>query len=112
MRVIALLVQPSENVSHFDTTVVLDGQRVTFAFYTNTVDGGWYWNASLDDGTVIANGVGLATGVDLLYPYRYLDGCPPGPLWIKDKGLGGEDPDLTAFSEGRCALVYGVAEGA
>lgn len=98
-----ITVQPAPDVSHYDTVVELDGQRYRLSFYTNRVDDAW----QLDINGVVF-GIGLATGVDLLYPYRYFGDSliPPGPLWIEDKGLGGRDPDLLAFTEGRCALYY------
>ncbi len=103
MSVLEITVQPTAEVSHFATSVLLDGQRYKLAFYTNKVDQAWY----LDINEVVF-GVGLSVGVDLLYPYRYLgDAIPPGILWVVDKGgLSGRDPDLTAFVEKRASLYY------
>jgi hypothetical protein len=99
-----LTVQPTGTESHFDASIKLDGVSWRFSFYTNTTDGGWYYDVLNDDGIGV-RGAGLATGVDLLHTHRYLE-LPPGPLWIEDKGLDGEDPDLTAFADGRAALYY------
>lgn len=109
MNVIEITVQPSPNVPHYDTTVRLDGLRYRFAFYTCTVDDSWYFDLETAGGDTVLRGVGLSSGVDLLYPYRHLD-VPPGPLWVHDQGLFGADPDVAAFADGRAALYYG--EGA
>lgn len=104
MTIFEITVQPSKGVSHFDVVVPLEGVRYSFAFYTNTVDGGWYFDLINDQGAGV-RGLGLVTGVDMLYPYRHLD-LPPGELQIRDKGLNGADPDLEAFADGRAALYY------
>lgn len=103
--VIELTVQPNADVSHFNYSVTLESARYSFAFYTNTVDGGWFMDLASEDDTSIARGIALANGINLLFPYRHLD-FPPGVLYIKDKGLNGADPDLSAFAEGRAALYY------
>jgi len=104
-RVLELIVQPNESVSHFSYSVTLENARYSFAFYTNTVDGGWFMDLANEDESSIARGVGLSNGVNILFPYRHLE-FPPGVLYVKDKGLDGADPDLAAFSEGRAALYY------
>lgn len=100
---IRITVQPTVDVSHHVTSVELDGRRYLFRFYTNKTARAWFWD--LGDH---ARGLRLTTGVDLLYPYRYLgvEACPPGILWVADlEGLG-RAPDLTSFAEKRHALLY------
>lgn len=105
MALLEITVQPTENVTHFVTSVVLEERRYTFDFYTNTSDGAWYFDLANDDETAVIKGIGLANGIDLLYLYRHLD-LPPGALFIFDKGLEGADPDLRAFVDDRAALYY------
>jgi hypothetical protein len=101
-----LVVQPVEGLSRFVTTFVLDRRPYRFAFYTNTFDDSWYF-----DIVDVLHGVGLSSGVNLLYPYRYLGAAiPPGPLWIKDKGLKGRHPRIEDFERGLCALYYDEVE--
>lgn len=103
--VLEITVQPTEADTHFVTTVVLEQAKYRFEFYTNKCDNGWYFDLENEDGSSAVRGIALATGVNLLGPYRHLD-FPPGNLFIFDKGLNGSDPDLDAFKEGRAALFY------
>lgn len=103
--IVQLAVQPNADVSHFSYSVTLESVRYAFAFYTNTVDGGWYFDIANEDVSSVARGIAVANGVNLLFPYRHLD-LPPGNLFVFDKGLDGADPDLTAFLDGRAALYY------
>lgn len=115
MSLLEITVQPDDSVSHFRTTVLLPEldatlKRWTFDFYTNTADGAWYFDLENDGGEVAIRGIGLANGINLLYPYRYLD-LPPGSLFVRDKGLEGADPDLQSFADGRAALYYFIDDG-
>lgn len=98
-----ITVQPQPSDTHVDTRVLLDGRWYAFSFYTNKIANCWQW----DLGTAI-RGQRLANGPNLLARFRYMsiEDVPPGVLWILDKGLGGNDPDLTAFAEKRCSLLY------
>ena len=100
-----IVVQPTGAETHFEFSTVIEEQRYKFAFYTNTIVSGWYFDLENDDGTSRIRGVALAVGANLLFPYRHLD-FPPGTLYIFDKDLNGNDPDLNAFKEGRAALFY------
>ena len=100
MSLLEITVQPSQDVTHFRTSVTLEGARYVFDFYTNTADGAWYFDLENDDGSAVIRGIALANGIDMLYPYRHLD-LPPGALFIQDKDLRGADPDLRAFPPGR-----------
>lgn len=116
MSLLEIVVQPNEDVSHFRTTVLLpdatgERSRWTFDFYTNTEDGAWYFDLENEGGDVAIKGIGLANGINLLFPYRHLD-LPPGSLFIRDKGLFGADPGLRAFVDGTAALYYFIDDGA
>jgi hypothetical protein len=105
MAVLELTVQPREDATHFDVTYTLDGARYRFSFYTNAVTSAWSFDVLNDDGSEGVRGLALTAGVDLLYPYRYLD-LPQGSLFVRDKGLNGADPGLTDFWDGNAALYY------
>lgn len=105
MSTLSLPVQPTGTETHHRVAYVLDRRRYRFSFYTSTVDDAWFFNLANDDGSVVINGIALASGVDLLHPYRHL-AVPPGPLWVHDVDLRGADPDLRAFAEGRAQLRY------
>jgi hypothetical protein len=105
MATLEISVQPRGQETHYRTAVILEQRRYVFDFYTNSVDGAWYFDLQNDDASSVARGLPLAAGVNLLFPYRHLD-FPPGVLWIFDKGLNGNDPDLEAFVEGRASLFY------
>lgn len=100
-----ITVQPSPEVTHFRTSMQLDGRRYSFRFYTNKDANRWYFDCTAGDESEGVRGQMLRLGVDMLHLYRYLD-VPPGPLYVKDLSLTGEDPDLTSFTEGRHALYY------
>jgi len=104
MSLLEITVQPTGTETHHVQTVQLDGQSCQLTTYTNGVDGYWYLDIQDATGDVV-RGLGLSSGVDLLYPYRHLD-LPPGPLWVHDKGLGGADPRTDDFAAGRAALFY------
>ncbi len=104
MSLLEITVQPTGTETHHVQTVQLDGRPWQLTTYTNGVDGGWHLDVESDSGDVV-RGLGLASGVDLLYPYRHLD-MPEGPLWVHDKGLDGADPGLEDFAAGRAALYY------
>lgn len=100
-----ITVQPTVGATHFDPSVVLEGKRYVFAFYTNKVTGGWCFDLKNDAGDAEVKGLAITNGIDLLDAYRHLD-LPPGPLFVFDVGLDGADPDLEAFADGRAKLVY------
>lgn len=107
MSDLVLTVQPNGDESHYQFSSTLDGARYVVDVYTNTVDGGWYLDVANDDGSSVVRGIALALGVNILAPYRHED-LPPGHLYVVElgDGTGGNDPDLTAFAEGRAALHY------
>jgi hypothetical protein len=105
MATIQINPQPTGVETHHSASVILEQRRYSFEWYTNAVDGGWYFDLANDGGSSVARGIAMAVGVNLLFPYRHLD-FPPGALFIFDKGLNGRDPDLEAFRDGRAALLY------
>jgi len=103
MSTVEIMVQPAPGVDRFEASVVVNLVRYAFAFYRDAA-GAWYFDLELSDDAV--RGVGLCAGVDLLYPYRHIDGVPPGHLWVIDKALGGANPRDDDWAEGRAALYY------
>jgi hypothetical protein len=103
-ELISLPVQPDHKVTHFDATIRLGDRAWFFSFYTNS-EGGWFMNIGTDPSTPVIAGIGIATGLDLLFPFRHLD-VPPGPLWVLDRNNSDADPDDTGFADGRYSLVY------
>ncbi len=104
MSLLIITVQPRGTESHFDTTILLDGRRFRFSFYTNTIDQRWYMDVANDDESSAARGIPMSNGTELLYPYRHLD-IPQGKLFISTAD-DGDDPDLEAFADGRATLFY------
>jgi len=111
MAVIEIQVQPAESVSRFETSIVLEGERYTFAFYTNTFDDSWYFDLTDDTETLLLAGIGLAAGIDLLYPYRYKN-VPPGALFVNDQAQIRRDPAVDSFNEEQVALYYVTSDEA
>jgi len=106
MTISRVLVQPDAAVSRFESTAKLETGGVwKFVFWTNTQDGGWFFDLYDASDNPLVLGLGLSVGVDLLYPYRYLD-VPPGILWVEDVAQTGADPGLTAFADGDAILYY------
>ena len=109
MATVEITVQPTGEETHHETSVVLDGARYFFAFYTNAADNGWNFDLENDDGTSVARGLALSVGANLLFPYRHLS-FPPGRLWVLDKNLVGDDPSIDSFKNATHALLYTDAE--
>ncbi len=99
-------VQLNESV-HLTQTLTLDGVRFQLETYTNKADDSWYMDLLDEDGVALVRGIALATGLDLLYPYRYLEKIPPGILFINDQTLPDlQDPTLDSFVDKEFALYY------
>jgi len=105
MAIIEITAQFREEDKHTSQTLTLDGVRFRLDTYTNKADGRWYLDLFDDAGAPIVLGIGLATGLDLLYPYRYLD-VPAGILFVNDLAGPQEDPGLDAFKDKAAALYY------
>ena len=104
-RVLEIVVQPTGKETHHVTSVTLEERKYTFDFYTNAVDGSWNFDIRNADESAAVRGVAMSVGVNLLFPYRALD-LPPGSLFVFDKDLGGADPSVDDFAEGRASLFY------
>lgn len=100
-----ITLQPAGTETHLRTAVQLDGVFYQFRFYTNKADESWYFDIATMDAADVVRGLALVAGVNLLAPYRHFD-FPPGVLWVEDLGLGGKDPGLNDFKEGRAELRY------
>lgn len=111
MAVIQIQVQPTPSTSRFETSIVLEGERYRFAFYTNTFDDAWYFDLTDDAEQLLVAGIGLSSGVDLLFPYRYLP-VPPGVLFINDQAQIRRDPRVDSFSEKAVELYYVTSDEA
>lgn len=112
--------------NHFDVVERLDDIDYTLTLYTwvlptnyanayvlgglapaanpTTRTGLWCWDLRDVLGIPIVLGAGLGSGVDLLFPFRGNQSCPPGKLFVWTSN--GLDPDLTAFAERRAVLYY------
>ena len=105
MAILEIPVQPGANVTSRIAVHTLDRKRYTFRFYTNTVDQRWYFNLQNADASASIFGIAITVGPNLLYPFRHLD-LPQGRLFVRDRGLGGSDPNLESFGLGLAALYY------
>jgi len=99
-----LLVQVGGS-THLDRVYDLDGARYILSTYTNTRDGLWYLDIRDSLGTPTVLGIGLACGVDLLYPYRSR-AVPAGKLWVQPMAGASADPGLDDFATSRFELWY------
>lgn len=96
---------------HTSQTLTLDGVRFQLDTYTNRADNSWYLDIFDTNGVALVQGIALATGLDLLYPYRYLD-VPAGVLFVNDLDGPRQDPGLDSFADQEVALYYQDAESA
>jgi hypothetical protein len=108
--VLQITPQFRDNETHTDQTLVLDGIRVQFSTYTNRENNVWYLDIRDVDGAPLVLGIALVPGLDLLFPYRYLE-LPPGILFVVDQsGVPQTDPTLSAFINGDAGLFYATAD--
>ena len=105
MELITIEVQFREDETHTSQILTLDGVRIRLDTYTNKADGGWYLDVFDEEDTPLVTGIGIVTGLDIFFPYRYLP-IPPGILFIND--LVGEqtDPVLDTFVNRDAELIY------
>ena len=100
--------------SQHTSTVLLEGRRYAFSFYTNTMSGpgrigSWFFDVlNPTDLSVEVGGLGLAVGLSLLYPYRYKGASiiPPGTLYVQDVAGRRADPALDTFALGQARVLY------
>ena len=105
MAIQEITVQFREDETHTSQTLTLDRVRFRLDTYTNKSDGSWYLDIFDGDGVALVQGIALATGLDLLFPYRHLD-VPAGALFVNDHAGVREDPGLTTFFQEGAALYY------
>jgi len=103
--ILEFVVQPLPEMTNIPQTVVLDGARYEFTFYTNKGDDGWYMDIANAEGVAQVQGIRLITGLDLLYRFRYLE-VPPGVLFVNDLYGPREDPSLDTWQNQEAALYY------
>jgi hypothetical protein len=102
--------------SQYTSTVLLEGRRYAFSFYTNKLSGdagAWFFDVlNPVDLSVAVGGIGLAIGLSLLYPYRYkgVSIIPPGTLYVQDIAGRMADPALETFELGQARLLYTSAD--
>lgn len=108
MDILEITVQFRADETHTSQTLTLDGVRFRLDTYTNRQDGGWYFDLFDGDGVPLVQGVAIVTGLDLLFPYRYLD-VPAGLLFVNDHRPPQTDPTLTTFLDDEAALYYQTA---
>jgi hypothetical protein len=111
MAIQEITVQFREDETHTSQTLTLDGVRFRLDTYTNRSDGSWYLDLYDEDEVALILGIALVTGLDLLFPYRYLD-VPPGVLFVNDLVGPTEDPGLDTFISKGAALYYQTADTA
>ncbi len=105
MAFVEITVQFREDETHTVQRVTLDDVSVRLDTYTNKADGCWYMDLYDGDDNPLVQGIALVTGLDLLFPYRYLD-VPPGALFVNDHIPPREDPGLDTFFQREAALYY------
>ena len=103
--VITLPAQPTATATHADLAVRIGLRRWLFSFYAAAGADGelqWYFDLAVVPGAPILAGIGLAVGLDLLFPYRHLD-VPPGPLFVRGPSA---DPTERGFFDGNWSVAY------
>lgn len=103
--ILEIIVQPRADDTHTSQTMTLDGVRFRMDFYTNKADGCWYIDLYDSQDNPMVIGIGMVTGLDILFPYRYLP-VPSGVLFVNDHLGEKEDPGLTTFEQDQAQLYY------
>ena len=117
MSIIDLPVQVGDPDIGFSTnfryTVFLEGSQFGLVFYTNDPDDSWFWDLTDVNFEPVVAGLGLAVGLDMLFPYRSLgDVIPPGVLYCVDLSGNGSDPTVSSFQDGTHVLRYMTSDQA
>lgn len=97
----------------FRQTLELDGQEYIFEFRNNQRDSSRWYLDILKDGVLIALGLRVVAGYNLLEAIVTLD-KPPGSLYLYDVDLKtslGKEADIDTLGD-RILLVYESAEAA
>ena len=103
MAIVHITPQFRKEDKHTSQTLTLDGVRFRLDTYTNRADLSWYMDLFDEQGAALLQGIALVAGLDLLYPYRYLD-VPAGILFVHSTPL--QDPGLDSFDDEDVALLY------
>lgn len=99
--------------SNFAYTTFLEGVQVGFVFKTNKPDDSWFFDITTPNGEPVVMGLGLAVGLDLLFPYRSKGSLiPPGILYCVDLSGEGSDPSLESFQNKTHVLRYMTSDEA
>lgn len=101
------MIIPGPQVNHTEQTTNLDGTTYIIRFDWNGRIQRWFMSFFASDGTALAEGICIVTGVDLLRPYRADARMPQRSLFVGYNGTF-RDPLLDDFKpEGRAWLYYG-----
>lgn len=98
---------------HLSTQVFLDGESFGLDFYTtkvpnladDTVAECWYLDLYDSAGEPLVLGIGLAAGIDILFPYR-ARAVPKGKLFVNPEGGSFVDPTVDSFKDALAVLYY------
>lgn len=93
----------------YSMTTTLSGSDFIFEFKYSQREACWYFDISLNDGTLLVAGVKVVCGVDLLA--RFADvRLPPGTLFAFPNSTDDSPPGLEDLGpEARITLLYHVA---
>lgn len=98
---------------HLSTVVFLDNASYRLDFYTTkvpdlttgTVAQCWYLDLYDGANTPLVLGIGLVTGIDILFPY-HARGVPPGKLFVSPQNTSFIDPTVDTFDDDEALLFY------
>lgn len=108
MTILQIFPQFRPEDKHTSQTLTLDGVRFRLDTYTNKADDSWYLNIYDSEDNPLVLGIAIASGLDLLFPYRYLD-VPPGILFVNTLTGATFDPVESSFADEEVALYYQTA---
>jgi hypothetical protein len=108
----SLVVQVNQS-QHLSTQVFLDNVSYRLDFYVTRVPdlstgvSANYWYLDLYDSSdnAIVLGIGLVTGIDILFPYRALN-VPAGKLFVSPQETAYIDPTENTFINDEALLLY------
>lgn len=107
-----LTVQVNDS-DHLSTVVFLDQVSFRLDFYTTKVpdlsSGAvtqlWYIDLYDSAGNALVLGIGMATGIDILFPYR-ARAVPAGKLFVNPESTLFIDPTVDTFKDDEAVLYY------
>jgi len=99
--------------SNFQYTIFLEGVQFGLVFKTNKPDDSWFMDITTVNFEPVVMGLGLAVGLDLLFPYRSKGArIPPGVLYCVDLSGNGSDPAVDSFENKTHVLRYMTSDQA